>query len=351
MRRPPRIAVLIALLAAAAAWVAIDLRGPAAPTSAKAPASGASQEPEHAAAPASEAKQPGIPARSTLGRIAADPFSAQSWLPRRKPAAVSAPPVAVVPPLPYRFAGQFHRDSGIEVYVARGEEVFAVKEGDTLDGQYKVDSVSATEVSFVHLASGTRQTMQFSALKEEELTAQDGPPAPRAPAAASASPPPPAPVAKLIPAPTQGASSADNSIPGKTGPAQLRWEGPASARAGASFNVSLRVTSGEQIRAAPMQLRFDPAVLESVSVRPGRYFSAEKTGSFGYRVNPDGSIFVGVSNQTPTPASDAEMLVLTFKSIKAAAAEISVASLNLQGAAGRAIAYNSLTPFRTTITP
>src|SRR5438094_463548 len=249
MRRPPRIVVLIALLAGAAAWVAIDLRGPAAPTSAKAPASGASQEPEHAAAPASEAKQPGIPARSALGRIAADPFSAQSWLPRRKPAVVSS-----APPEP-------------------------------------------------------------------------------------------------VTAPTQGAS-ADNPIPGRSAPAQLRWEGPASARAGASFNVSLRVTSGEQIRAAPMQLRFDPAVLESVSVRPGRYFSAEKTGSFGYRVNSDGSIFVGVSNQTPASASDAEMLVLTFKSIRAAeAAEISVASLNLQGAAGRTIAYNGLTPFRTTITP
>jgi hypothetical protein len=88
-----------------------------------------------------------------------------------------------------------------------------------------------------------------------------------------------------------------------------------------------------------------------VSVRPGRYFSAEKTGSFGYRVNTDGSIFIGVSNQTPASASDAEMLVLTFKSIKAAAAEISVASLNLQGAAGRTIAYGSLTPFKTTITP
>jgi hypothetical protein len=46
------------------------------------------------------------------------------------------------------------------------------------------------------------------------------------------------------------------------------------------------------------------------------------------------------------------MLVLTFKSIKAvAAAEISVASLNLQGAAGRTIAYGNLTPFKTTITP
>src|SRR5881409_3492269 len=180
MRRPPRIAVLIALLAGAAAWVAIDLRGPAAPTSAKAPASGAPQDPERSAA-ASQAKPPGIPARSALGRIAADPFSAQSWLPRRKPAVVSsAPPEPVTPPLPYRFAGQFHRESGIDVYVARGEEIFPVKEGDTLDGQYKVDSVSTTEVSFVYLPSGARQTMQFSALKEQQLTAQGGPP--RAPA-------------------------------------------------------------------------------------------------------------------------------------------------------------------------
>src|SRR5882762_9588979 len=349
MRRPPRIAVLIALLAGAAAWVAIDLRGPAGPNATKAPTSAASQDAERSA-PASQATHSGIPARSVLGRIAADPFSAHSWMPRPKPAAVSEAPVPVAPPLPFRFAGQFYRESGIEVYVARGEEIFPVKEGDTLDDQYKVDSVSATEVSFVHLPSGTRQTMQFSALKERELTAQGGPPQART--LASAPPfPPPSPVAKLIPAPAAGAS-ADNSIPGKTAPAQLRWEGPASARAGASFNVSLRVTSGEQIRAAPMQLRFDPAVLESVAVRPGRYFSAEKTGSFGYRVNSDGSIFVGVSNQTPASASDAEMLVLTFKSIKAvAAAEISVASLNLQGVAGRTISYNGLSPFRTTITP
>ena len=351
MRRPPRIVVLIALLAGSAAWVAIDLRDPAGPTASRAPASAASQDTQRSAAAASQAKQPGIPARSTLGRIAADPFSAHSWMPRPKPAAVSEAPVPVAPPLPFRFAGQFHRETGIEVYVARGEEIFPVKDGDILDGQYKVDSVSATEVSFVHLPSGERQTLQFSALKEQEFSAQGGPPPPRAPTSAAVFPPAQTPVTKLIPATTLGTSLSGNS-PGKAEPAQLRWEGPASARAGSSFNVSLRITSGEQVRAAPMQVRFDPAVLESVSVRPGRYFSAEKTGSFGYRVNSDGSIFIGVSNQTPAPASDAEMLVLTFKSIKAAAAaEISVASLNLQGAAGRTIAYNSLTPFRTTITP
>src|SRR5712691_11405450 len=205
MRRPPRIAVLIALLAGSAAWVAIDLRSPAGPTASKAPASAASQDAEHSAAPASQAKQPGIPARSALGRIAADPFSAQAWLPRRKPAAVSAAPDPVAPPLPYRFAGQFYRESGIEVYVARGEEIFPVKEGDTLDGQYKVDSVSATEVSFIYLPTGARQTMEFSALKEQELTARGGPPPTRTPASAPPFPPL-SPVAKLIPAPTPGAS-------------------------------------------------------------------------------------------------------------------------------------------------
>ncbi len=275
-------------------------------------------------------------------------------MPPPKPAAAAAPQVPVAPPLPFRFAGQLHRDSGIEVFVARGEDVFPIKEGDTLDGEYKVEAVRATEVTFVHLPSGTRQTMQFSALREEELTAQGEPvPPARPPAAAAVSPvQQSAATAKGVPTGGPPASLSEGSSQGKPGPAQLRWEGPPSARAGASFNVSLRVTSGEQIRSAPMQVRFDPALLESVSVRAGRYFGAERAGSFGYRVNPDGSIFIGVSNQVAAAASDAEILVLTFKPIRpAAAAEISVASLNLQGAAGRTIAYNSLTPFKTTITP
>ncbi|HET7200780.1 MAG TPA: cohesin domain-containing protein [Burkholderiales bacterium] len=232
----------------------------------------------------------------------------------------------------------------MEVFIARGEEIFPVREGDALDGQYKVESVAESEVRFLHVPSGTRQVMQFSALREQDLAAQSAPARPGAPASAA-----PTAVAGSSPA---AVPSGDHASPAKAGPAQLRWEGPASAKAGASFNVSLRVTSGEQIRAAPMQVRFDPAVLESVSVRPGRYFGAERPGNFGYRVNPDGSIFIGVSNQNPAAASDAEMLVLTFKPIRAAAsAEISVASLNLQGAAGRTIAYNGLAPFRTTIIP
>ena len=333
MRRPPRIAILIAVLAVAAAGVALDLRrSPDGATGKGSPQAATAQDP----AGATGAKQPAIPERSTLGRIASDPFSAHSWLPPSKPAAAvaTAPPPPVAPPLPYRFAGQFYRESGTEVYLAKGEEIFPVKEGDTLEGQYKVEAVTSSEVRFLHLASSTTQTMQFSALREPDA----------APQAAPAAQPAPGAIAGLAP----GLSS----LAGAGHPAQLRWEGPAKARAGTSFDVALRVTSGEQIRAAPMQVRFDPSVLESVAVRPGRYFGAERSGNFGYRVNPEGSIFIGVSNQNPASASDAEMLVLTFKPKRAAAsAEISVASLNLQGAAGRTIAYNGVTPFRTTIAP
>ncbi len=244
MRRPSRIAVLIVLLAGSAAWVAFDFRGPAGPTAAKAPATGTSPNSAHSPAPAAEAKQPGIPPRFALGRFAADPFSPHSRTPRAKPAPVAEAPAPVAPPLPFRFAGQLQRDSGIEVYLARGEEIFTARQGDTLDGQYKVDSVNATEVSFVHLPTGTRQTLQFSALKDQELSAQGGSPLPGAPASA---------MVKLVPPAAPGVPGSDS--PGKAGPAQLRWEGPASARAGANFNVSLRVTSGEQIRAAPMHSR------------------------------------------------------------------------------------------------
>src|SRR5262245_25025040 len=129
MRRPPRIAVLIAVLAVAAVWVALDLRR--APDSAtKLSAQAGAQD-----STVRQAKQdPAIPERSTLGRIASDPFSAHSWLPPKKPstaAAAAPPPAPVAPPLPFRFAGQFYRGSEAEVYLGKGEDIFPVKEGDT----------------------------------------------------------------------------------------------------------------------------------------------------------------------------------------------------------------------------
>src|SRR5260221_4647050 len=97
MRRPPRIAVLVVLLAGSAAWVAFDFRGPAGPTAAKTPATGTSPNSAHSPAPVAEAKQPGIPPRFALGRFAADPVSPHSRTPHAKPGPHPAAPRAVAP--------------------------------------------------------------------------------------------------------------------------------------------------------------------------------------------------------------------------------------------------------------
>jgi cohesin domain-containing protein len=341
MRKPPRIAVFVAVLAAVGAWIAFDQR-PGAPASRPAP-----DAQRAASAGASSEFRAELPERAPLQRAAKDPFSAQSWTQAQAkrrasaPAAAPSPPPAA-PPLPYRYVGELVLPNGTQVFLARGDDTFRVSEGQTLDGEYRVESVKPGEMVFVHLPTGQQQMMRFS-LPGEDTDAQArailrsaGAPAT---ARAAAPVPPPAPVAV--------------AAGGAAGPARLRWEGPASARAGASFNVALRMTSaGEQIRSAPMEVRFDPKLLEPVSVRPGRYFGSDGA-NFGYRINGEGSIYIGVSNRAaPAPANDAELLVLTFKPIKAGtSAELNVAALNLQGPAGRSIAYTAAAAFKTTITP
>src|SRR6266705_713514 len=321
IRRPPRVVVLIGSLAVLAAWIVIDSKTSTVPAVAPTSASGAgSREAAGTGASTAAAVRQEIPARAALRKFVSDPFSPHSWLPNLRKTEAAPPPAPVAPPLPFRFAGQYLEGAEMQVFLGKGDDVFPVKAGDTLEGQYKVESIKDTDVA---ARSGPARAVQAA------------PPLSKPAAAESA------------PATSPGAPAQQLNQP-----AQLRWEGPPSTRAGTSFSVTLRLTSGEQIRSAPMQLRFDPALLEAISVRPGKYFGADAAGNFGYRVNSDGSIFVGASKRDSAPAADAELLVLTFKPIRpAASAEISLASLNLQSAAGRAIAYSSVSPFKTTITP
>jgi hypothetical protein len=361
MRKPPRIAVLLAILAGVGVFI---LRDESAPGPTKAPADARSAARDSQAAQTSDTFGEALPSREPISSSGRNPFSLQSWIEAtpHKARAVAPPPptVAPPPPLPYRFAGEFRAPTGRQVFLARGDEIFTVQQGDTLDGEYKVESLKAGELVFLHLASGTRQSLQFGAPGEEtdrlaREIAKVSPDAARTLAA-------PLIPGLSIPRPPKGSPLANESqgAPLKQAkddgtaskPAQFRWDGPPSAKTGTNFNVTLRMTSGTQVRSVPMQLRYDPAVLEAVAVKAGSYFGSDAGGNFGYRVNPDGSIYVGASSRTPAAASDAELLVLTFKPVRAAdSAEVSVSALNLQGPAGRVIAYDSLTPFKTKITP
>jgi hypothetical protein len=259
-----------------------------------------------------------VPDKRGLGRTRGELFGAPP--PPPPPPVVAAPPapvVAVAPPLPYRFAGRVRKGSEDEFLVTKGDLIIPVRAGDVLDGTYRVVAVKADGIELVYLPLGSSERIAVSSV----LDAAPAPPAIAAPAF------PPV------------------AIDGK--PAQLRWEGPKQVRAGAAFDVALRVSTPQPLRAAPLQLRYAPGVLEAVAVKPGAFVGE---GSFAYRVSLDGAIFVGASTAAPAPGADAELVVVTFRPLKAGTtAEVSMSALSLQGAAGRAIAHEQPASFRTAI--
>jgi len=333
--------VLIAAAAAAVAVLAYLAPEPPVAQIASAVRSGARESAQ--APPATGVAPAALPERAAIGRPRGEPFAVRSWVaaapaPSKTQQQAAAPPAP--PPMPYKYAGKLIREGEAQLFLAKGDVVFPVVRGETLDGAYRVESVAPDEITLLYVPLGVRERIPVvSALGNDEPVAQahatSG--APVAPAGAPSA---------QAPSPTAAAVVARSASR-----AQLRWDGPERVRAGSSFDVALRVTSGEPLRASPMQLRFDAGLLEPVTVRPGRFYGAGN-GNFSYRVNPDGTIFVGVSGNDAGSASDAELLVMTFRPVKAGAtAEVNVASLNLLGTAGRAIAHAQPGSFRTSITP
>ncbi|MGH8702810.1 MAG: cohesin domain-containing protein, partial [Burkholderiales bacterium] len=231
-----------------------------------------------------------------------------------------------------------------------------VQQGETIEGGYRVESIGEEQITLTYLPLGKKETIPVFSLLPAAARANVGSQAQTLPAqAASRAMPgaaasnPAAGAAPIAPANTDAVAAASAARENK--PAQLLWEGPQQVRLGSRFDVALKVTSGEPLRATPMQLRFDPAFLEFVAAKPGKSFGGGAP-NFSYRANADGSIFVGNSSQNPVPVSDAELLVLTFRPLKpAAAAELGFASLSLQGPAGRPIAFGQPEAFKTAISP
>jgi hypothetical protein len=282
--------------------------------------------------PATGVAPAALPERTAIGRPLGEPFAVPSWGPSAPAGARAPQQTAVVPPVPYTYAGKLISAGKVQLFVAKGDRVFPVVKGETLDGAYRVESVAPDAITLLNVPLGRRERIPVVSTLDDHEPVSQAPEANGVPAPSASQP---------IDAPTAASSSER---------ARLRWEGPERVRAGSSFDVALRVTSGEPLRASPMQLRFDASLLEPVTVRPGKFFGAEDQ-NFSYRVNPDGTIFVGVAGRGVGAAADAELLVMTFKPVKAGAtAEVNVTSLELLGSGDRSIAFAPPDSFRTAIT-
>jgi len=283
-------------------------------------------------AEAGDARFAALPQREGLGAAQGKPFGDLAPTPVLAARAGKAEPVKPAPPpMPYRVAGQLVQQGQAHVVLATNDRVYTVHAGEKLDDGYLVESINPEGVTILYEPLGVRQVLPFvSALGID------------APIAKTALAPPPEP---------QRAAPA-NSIQVTQGgvvephAASLRWEGPKEVRAGDAFTVVLRLTSEQPIRALPMQLSYDAKLLEPLGVKPGDFFAK---GSFNYRINPGGSIFIGALSPG-APASDAEFMVLTFKPIRGGAtAELGISSMVLHGAAGGTIALDRPAAFRTAI--
>lgn len=91
-----------------------------------------------------------------------DLFPSLSWTPLPpKPETPSKPPPPMAPPIPYVHLGKKQESGQWEAYLGRGEEVFIVREGMTLEGLYWVKTINPPTLTLVYLPLKQLQTISI----------------------------------------------------------------------------------------------------------------------------------------------------------------------------------------------
>lgn len=105
-----------------------------------------------------------LPVRASLDQAgASDLFASNSWTPPPppppKPLPPAPPPPPTAPPIPYNFVGLLQDHAVPKAFLAKGDNLLVVAAGDTLDGTYRVESVSSSEIVLTYLPLNQRQSI------------------------------------------------------------------------------------------------------------------------------------------------------------------------------------------------
>jgi hypothetical protein len=93
-----------------------------------------------------------------------DLFARRSWTPPPKPVAAvkpPPPPPPMAPPLPFSFLGKKSEAGAWEVYLARGDLSYIVREGTTFAEVYRVEHVKPPEMTLIYLPLEQTQVMNI----------------------------------------------------------------------------------------------------------------------------------------------------------------------------------------------
>jgi hypothetical protein len=80
------------------------------------------------------------------------------------PAPVEPPPPPSAPALPFTFMGQFETPGEKTVYyLVEGDKLYAVTEGETINGTHRIEAVQGNQMSILYLPLSITQTLPVGA--------------------------------------------------------------------------------------------------------------------------------------------------------------------------------------------
>lgn len=96
-----------------------------------------------------------------------DLFASQQWKPVAVMTTVTEQPLVVAPvdvlpvapALPFQFVGRLDDRDDRRVFLQSGEKLYVVRKGDVIDETYRIEQISATELSLVYLPMHLAQTL------------------------------------------------------------------------------------------------------------------------------------------------------------------------------------------------
>lgn len=137
--------------------------------SSNAPVQPAANEPERAARAERAATIAAlVPREQLIGGARAAPqalFASQSWTPPPPPPPPAAPAAAPsAPPLPFEYIGKKIEDGKWEVYLARGDNTYVVREATVIEGLYQVQSITPPTLALRYLPLKEVQTITIGGI-------------------------------------------------------------------------------------------------------------------------------------------------------------------------------------------
>ena len=92
---------------------------------------------------------------------AEDIFKGKSWYVPPPPPKPVPPPPPMAPPLPFSYVGKLIDGGKVTVFLARQDRNYTVKQGEIIDGTYRVEEVRPPMMTLLYIPLNQKQSMQI----------------------------------------------------------------------------------------------------------------------------------------------------------------------------------------------